>query len=398
MATQDKSLVDCYYFLLNQCTKGEKCEYRHCAAAIDNPSNCKFWQEGKCNKKECIFRHPTITDKATTPCYYMMHGGCMRGLSCPFSHAMVTNPNTVVLKELEELKKKQEEELEQLRKLQQQTKAEVEKLRRSKDKGADDVSLIKDNSKPKGDIASRLGPRRAQSEIDSSATITPSPITTEPKTSPSNKPKVEGKKQSDVPPQPFVTTSKRLQQELPKNENQTTSENQKRQKRNKPKNNPQQEESVSDSSANMNFGIKTLDEILQEKTQPQQSQQPQSQQTTNTTTEENNNKKSIDIETLRKKNELKFKQTPSTNTVTLPTTTTDSIETTKRKLTNSQEVQQSPKRSKPDREIDSTEPLVATTITKAISTEVDEFDLDEEDIDIGTNEPIDDKEFDELIK
>lgn len=91
------------------CTKGEACEFRHSAAAKENPSVCQFWLNGNCGKLACPYRHPTIPRGPASvapipphhmqgrgypvhhaqvpgPCVFFMAGMCKKGANCPFQH------------------------------------------------------------------------------------------------------------------------------------------------------------------------------------------------------------------------------------------------------------------------------------------------------------------------
>ncbi|KAM0853552.1 hypothetical protein ACQ4PT_050999 [Festuca glaucescens] len=57
-----RSNTDCVFFLVSRvsCTKGSKCEYRHCEGARFNPRNCWYWFHGNCVNPSCTFRHPPM--------------------------------------------------------------------------------------------------------------------------------------------------------------------------------------------------------------------------------------------------------------------------------------------------------------------------------------------------
>jgi len=127
MATEQKKIIDCYWFLQNQCVKGAECEYRHSEAALNNTTVCKFWVEGRCNNESCTFRHPsgvqTITkDRSQIPCAYYSQGKCTKGDACPFSHGISGSASVV------DVEKKKKEEEEELRRLQEERKREEEKI------------------------------------------------------------------------------------------------------------------------------------------------------------------------------------------------------------------------------------------------------------------------------
>lgn len=76
---------DCYFFYYSTCTKvswlgvcwhgavdaefhvvalslqGDSCPFRHCEAAIGSEIVCTLWQEGRCFRNTCKFRHMEIT-------------------------------------------------------------------------------------------------------------------------------------------------------------------------------------------------------------------------------------------------------------------------------------------------------------------------------------------------
>ncbi|ERE74387.1 zinc finger CCCH domain-containing protein 11A [Cricetulus griseus] len=51
---------DCYFFFYSTCTKGDSCPFRHCEAALGNETVCTLWQEGRCFRQVCRFRHMEI--------------------------------------------------------------------------------------------------------------------------------------------------------------------------------------------------------------------------------------------------------------------------------------------------------------------------------------------------
>ncbi|XP_071900399.1 zinc finger CCCH domain-containing protein 11A-like [Anas platyrhynchos] len=79
---------DCYFYFYSTCTKGDKCAYRHCEAALGNETVCKLWQEGRCFRNVCRFRHMEIDKKRSEiPCYWEKQpGGCQKA-NCAFRHA-----------------------------------------------------------------------------------------------------------------------------------------------------------------------------------------------------------------------------------------------------------------------------------------------------------------------
>ncbi|XP_036156791.1 zinc finger CCCH domain-containing protein 11A-like [Myotis myotis] len=78
---------DCYFFFYSTCTKGDSCPFRHCAAALGNETVCTLWQEGRCFRRVCRFRHMEIDKKRSEiPCYWENQPGGCRKLNCAFHH------------------------------------------------------------------------------------------------------------------------------------------------------------------------------------------------------------------------------------------------------------------------------------------------------------------------
>ncbi|XP_032058998.1 zinc finger CCCH domain-containing protein 11A isoform X2 [Aythya fuligula] len=79
---------DCYFYFYSTCTKGDNCAYRHCEAALGNETVCTLWQEGRCFRNVCRFRHMEIDKKRSEiPCYWENQpGGCQKA-NCAFHHA-----------------------------------------------------------------------------------------------------------------------------------------------------------------------------------------------------------------------------------------------------------------------------------------------------------------------
>lgn len=103
------SLEDCYYFLYSSCKRGNKCAYRHCEAAKQNPVLCKQWNEtGNC-VADCPFRHSHYhKDKKRAEDYCFWEGkekGCTREF-CEFKH---TNPEKDKWKSAQHLEKDAEQ-------------------------------------------------------------------------------------------------------------------------------------------------------------------------------------------------------------------------------------------------------------------------------------------------
>ncbi|XP_075709729.1 zinc finger CCCH domain-containing protein 11A isoform X6 [Rhinoderma darwinii] len=78
---------DCYFFFYSTCTKGDSCAFRHCEAALGNEMVCSLWQEGRCFRQICKFRHMEIDKKRSEiPCYWENQiSGCQKA-NCAFHH------------------------------------------------------------------------------------------------------------------------------------------------------------------------------------------------------------------------------------------------------------------------------------------------------------------------
>uniref|UniRef100_A0A3P9LTS4 Zinc finger CCCH-type containing 11A n=1 Tax=Oryzias latipes TaxID=8090 RepID=A0A3P9LTS4_ORYLA len=78
---------DCYFFYYSTCTKGDSCPFRHCEAAMGNETVCNLWQEGRCFRPTCKFRHMEITkNRKEIPCYWENQpAGCQKP-HCAFFH------------------------------------------------------------------------------------------------------------------------------------------------------------------------------------------------------------------------------------------------------------------------------------------------------------------------
>ncbi|XP_041638199.1 zinc finger CCCH domain-containing protein 11A isoform X2 [Cheilinus undulatus] len=78
---------DCYFFYYSTCTKGDSCPFRHCEAAMGNETVCSLWQEGRCFRAVCKFRHMEITkNRKEIPCYWENQlAGCQKP-HCAFFH------------------------------------------------------------------------------------------------------------------------------------------------------------------------------------------------------------------------------------------------------------------------------------------------------------------------
>jgi hypothetical protein len=113
-----KKQTDCYFYLHNTCTKGDRCEFRHSEAALGTQTVCREWVLDNCPRGvDCPSRHPSkqvatktkpvykpgysapyraphyptyhqapLVDRSQTPCYYFLLGQCAKGAACPYSH------------------------------------------------------------------------------------------------------------------------------------------------------------------------------------------------------------------------------------------------------------------------------------------------------------------------
>jgi len=127
-STADKKLIDCYWFLQDQCKKDDSCEYRHSQSAHDTQTLCKFWQQNQCTNASCKFRHPS-GNKAF--CVFFAQGKCFKGDACPFQHA-APPAGAAAGGDVELLEQKKQQEAEELRKIQAQRKIEEDRLARIK--------------------------------------------------------------------------------------------------------------------------------------------------------------------------------------------------------------------------------------------------------------------------
>ncbi|XP_053943304.1 zinc finger CCCH domain-containing protein 11A isoform X2 [Cuculus canorus] len=78
---------DCYFYFYSTCNKGDSCAFRHCEAALGNETVCTLWQEGRCFRNICRFRHMEIDKKRSEiPCYWENQPmGCQKS-NCAFHH------------------------------------------------------------------------------------------------------------------------------------------------------------------------------------------------------------------------------------------------------------------------------------------------------------------------
>ncbi|XP_040472313.1 zinc finger CCCH domain-containing protein 11A isoform X1 [Falco naumanni] len=79
---------DCYFYFYSTCNKGDSCSFRHCEAALGSETVCTLWQEGRCFRNICRFRHMEIDKKRSEiPCYWENQPvGCQKA-NCAFHHA-----------------------------------------------------------------------------------------------------------------------------------------------------------------------------------------------------------------------------------------------------------------------------------------------------------------------
>nr|XP_060628997.1 zinc finger CCCH domain-containing protein 11A-like [Anolis sagrei ordinatus]XP_060628998.1 zinc finger CCCH domain-containing protein 11A-like [Anolis sagrei ordinatus]XP_060628999.1 zinc finger CCCH domain-containing protein 11A-like [Anolis sagrei ordinatus]XP_060629000.1 zinc finger CCCH domain-containing protein 11A-like [Anolis sagrei ordinatus]XP_060629001.1 zinc finger CCCH domain-containing protein 11A-like [Anolis sagrei ordinatus]XP_060629003.1 zinc finger CCCH domain-containing len=83
MSNQD----DCYFYYYSKCSKGKSCPFRHCEAALGSETVCALWKEGRCFRNVCQFRHMEINKKRSEiPCYWEKQPlGCLKS-NCAFHH------------------------------------------------------------------------------------------------------------------------------------------------------------------------------------------------------------------------------------------------------------------------------------------------------------------------
>ncbi|XP_028261435.1 zinc finger CCCH domain-containing protein 11A isoform X2 [Parambassis ranga] len=78
---------DCYFFFYSTCSKGDSCPFRHCEAAMGNETVCNLWQEGRCFRAVCKFRHMEITkNRKEIPCYWENQPAGCKKPHCAFFH------------------------------------------------------------------------------------------------------------------------------------------------------------------------------------------------------------------------------------------------------------------------------------------------------------------------
>jgi len=253
----EKQITDCYWFLQGQCAKGEACEYRHQPEALLNATTCVAWTEGKCKNLACSSRHPSgAQPKArankSVVCYYFTNGGCMKGSSCPYSHNVEIpedlNDGDSAVKQLEEMKKKQADEL---KRLQEERKKEEERLAQLR--AQQEHLLQREQQKKKNQEDSQRNERqknqlKKQKQIGNRAKTG---------NTSNDKPAVE------VLPAPTSTFARSLS-DIIKDKKQNRNDN-KQARQIKEKLEPKKNQDSKNESQNMDFGVKSLDQLLKEK-------------------------------------------------------------------------------------------------------------------------------------
>uniref|UniRef100_A0A8C4R3S3 Zinc finger CCCH-type containing 11A n=1 Tax=Eptatretus burgeri TaxID=7764 RepID=A0A8C4R3S3_EPTBU len=78
---------DCYFYFYSTCAKGDRCQFRHCEAALGSETVCKLWQEGCCFRRVCAFRHMEMDKRRSEiPCFWENQpSGCQK-INCAFNH------------------------------------------------------------------------------------------------------------------------------------------------------------------------------------------------------------------------------------------------------------------------------------------------------------------------
>ncbi|XP_010879403.2 zinc finger CCCH domain-containing protein 11A [Esox lucius] len=78
---------DCYFFYYSNCAKGDSCPFRHCEAAMGSEVVCNLWQESRCFRQVCKFRHMEIKkNRKEIACYWENQpAGCQKP-HCAFHH------------------------------------------------------------------------------------------------------------------------------------------------------------------------------------------------------------------------------------------------------------------------------------------------------------------------
>jgi len=346
----EKQITDCYWFLQGQCAKGEACEYRHQPEALQTATTCAAWTEGKCKNLACTLRHPSGAQpkaRGNVVCYYFTHGGCMKGSSCPFSHNVETpeeQNNDSAVKQLEEMKKKQADEL---KRLQDERKIEEERLAHLR---AQQELLQRDQQKKKKLQEDSQRNERQKNQLKKQKQMGNRANSGQTGSASSDKPAVQ------VLPSSQSTFSRSLSDII----------KDKKQNRNdikrpiKEKLEPKKKQDSKNEPQNLDFGVKSLNQILKEK-QEKEIEKPivsEKQESDKVDSPNLDSKKSpsLRVAELRKKNEKKFKapvtqSAPKTNdspsTVSsLPTTTSKDIPKRVRETPASPKVEPQQKKSR----------------------------------------------------
>ncbi|XP_043107765.1 zinc finger CCCH domain-containing protein 11A [Puntigrus tetrazona] len=78
---------DCYFYYYSTCTKGDSCPFRHCEAAMGSETVCTLWQEQRCFRNVCMYRHMEIKkNRKEIACYWENQpAGCQKP-HCAFHH------------------------------------------------------------------------------------------------------------------------------------------------------------------------------------------------------------------------------------------------------------------------------------------------------------------------
>ncbi|XP_023233821.1 uncharacterized protein C12orf50 homolog isoform X3 [Centruroides sculpturatus] len=88
----DRSNDDCYFYFYSTCTRGNKCPFRHCEAALGTETVCTSWREGYCSRTNCKFRHMENRKyRHEIPCYWENQPGGCRKPHCVFFHTKPRN-------------------------------------------------------------------------------------------------------------------------------------------------------------------------------------------------------------------------------------------------------------------------------------------------------------------
>ncbi|CAB1315437.1 unnamed protein product [Coregonus sp. 'balchen'] len=102
---------DCYFFLNATCAKGDSCPFRHCEAASGCEVVCCLWQENRCFRQVCKFRHVLIKkNRKKIACYFENQpAGCQKP-HCAFHHEKPRIINGLYVPSNKSLALKEEEE------------------------------------------------------------------------------------------------------------------------------------------------------------------------------------------------------------------------------------------------------------------------------------------------